>query len=67
MAKLFYEQDFGTIAVRADDDEHCNQGEIEVTAEQATALAAGQIALALSYLYEAFQDISEKVVGGRTN
>jgi hypothetical protein len=61
MAKLYYGPDYATISVRADDDTSGMEREIEVTAEQALALAASQIGLALGSLIEAVNDISSAI------
>jgi hypothetical protein len=62
MAKLFYGPDYGTISVRADDEEP-SDSDIEVTAEQANAVATWQVAQAISNLYSVFEDMAANLPG----
>lgn len=55
MAKLYYGPDYGTISVREDDDKPSGN-EIEITAEQASALGLSSIARALDNLYTALEN-----------
>ena len=61
MAKLVYGPDHGTLSVRADDDKYAHEGDIEVTPEQALAVAASQIALGISNLYDALELIAHRL------
>ena len=58
MAKLFYGPDYGTITVRADDDASDLKNEIEVTPEQASAIAASQSVNMLQGIAESLSEIS---------
>jgi len=58
MAKLYYGPDFGTITVRNDDDVADLKNEIEVTAEQALAVAAFQAAGQLANISTSLDEIS---------
>ena len=62
MAKLYYGPDYGTISVRKD-DEAPGRDDIEVTPEQALAVAAFQISQALHNLTDPLNDISTAVGG----
>ena len=59
MARLYYGADYGTISVRADDDP--SDREIELTAEQALAMAAWHIAQSLGSMSEGISDLSINV------
>lgn len=60
MAKLCYGPDFATISVR-EDNEKPHGREIEITADQALALATSQVGLALSKLVVAISDATTAV------
>ena len=59
MAKLYYGASYGTITVREDDDPVA--GEIEVTAEQAIAVMASQVAAQLGNISESLDEISRSM------
>jgi hypothetical protein len=61
MAKLYYSADYGTISLRADDDTHGLQHDIEITAEQAIAFAVSQLAAALSNLHDPISEIRSAI------
>jgi hypothetical protein len=60
MAKLYYDPHFATISVRAD-YEKPHRKEIEITADQALALATSQVGLALNKLVVAISDAAAAV------
>jgi hypothetical protein len=57
MAKLYYGPNLGTISVRHDHDADDFGNQIEITAEQALALAASNVALALNNLVDTVSDV----------
>jgi hypothetical protein len=63
MAKLYYGPDYATISVRADGDTDVGN-DIEITAEQALALAASQVGTMLSNLVDAVSDVASAIREG---
>jgi hypothetical protein len=61
MAKLFYERDHGSILVKADDDTSRQGNEIEVTPEQATAVALSRAASMLGSIADALFEIEAQI------
>ena len=64
MAKLFYRPEYGLIAVRTDEDMSEREGHMEVTPEQALAIANTQIAYALTNIAEELKEVAGQL-GGR--
>ena len=64
MAKLLYRPGYGLIAVRTDEDMSEIEDHMEVTAEQALAIANIQIAQALNSIAEELNDVAGQL-GGR--
>jgi hypothetical protein len=62
MAKLVYGPDFGTISVVADDDK-INDGDHEVTAEQASAIGTWQSAQMLKAICDSLDEIAAQLPG----
>jgi hypothetical protein len=64
MAKLFYRPEYGLIAVRTDEDMSEREDHMEVTPEQALAIANTQIAYALNSIAEELNQVAGQL-GGR--
>jgi hypothetical protein len=63
MAKLFYRPEYGLIAVRTDEDMSEREDHMEVTAEQALAIANTQIAYALTSIAEELNEVAGQLGG----
>ena len=62
MAKLFYGPDYASISVVADGDKP-SRNDIEITAEQALAVAASQIATMLQNIHSSLDEIAAQLPG----
>ena len=60
MAKLYYSPGSGTTTVRADDD-IADRHDIEITADQATALALDRVAAALRNLHDPIDSLHDPI------